>query len=50
MTQESDGRALIIYIGAITLVGLLIVFGSIISFNASGRNDEPAKISTGAKP
>jgi heme A synthase len=50
MNQESDGRALIIYIGAITLVGLLIVFGSIISFTASGRNDEAAKVSTEVKP
>ncbi|MEH7840112.1 hypothetical protein [Rhizobium aouanii] len=50
MNQGSDGQAFIIYIGAITLVGLLIVFGSIISFNASGRNGEPAKMSTEAKP
>ncbi|MGV4797393.1 hypothetical protein [Rhizobium sp. F40D2] len=50
MNQESDGRTLIIYIGAITVVELLIVCGSIISFNASGRNDEPAKILTEVKP
>ncbi|WP_222079189.1 hypothetical protein, partial [Rhizobium leguminosarum] len=50
MNQQSDGRASFIYIGAITLVGLLIVFGSMVSFNASGGNDEPAKISTKAKP
>jgi hypothetical protein len=50
MNQESDGRALIIYIGAITLVGLLIAFGSIISFKAGGRGGEPAQISTEARP
>ncbi|EJC64682.1 hypothetical protein Rleg5DRAFT_1437 [Rhizobium leguminosarum bv. viciae WSM1455] len=50
MNQESDGQAFFIYIGASTSVGLLIVFGSIISFNASGGNHEPAKISTEAKP
>ncbi len=33
MNHESDRRALVIYIGAIVLVGLLIVLGAALSWN-----------------
>ncbi|RXT29894.1 hypothetical protein B5P46_02210 [Rhizobium leguminosarum] len=50
MNLESDRRALAIYIGAIILVGLLIVLGATLSWNAGGKSDAPAQISTETNP
>lgn len=45
MHQGSDRRALIIYIGAVVVVGLLIVLGAAVSWNSSGRSGEQAQSS-----
>jgi len=50
MHQGSDRRALMIYIGAIMLVGLLIVLGAALSWSSSGRSGEQAQISREADP
>lgn len=39
-----------IYIGAIMLVGLLIVLGAALSWSSSGRSGEQAQISREADP
>lgn len=48
MNHESDRRAFVIYLGAILLVGLVIVFGATLSWNEIGRSDQPAQSSTDA--
>ncbi|MFF0952934.1 hypothetical protein ACFYE9_36515 [Rhizobium leguminosarum] len=50
MKLESDRRALVIYVGAIILVGLLIVLGATLSWNAGGKSDAPSHISTETNP
>ncbi|RWX25084.1 hypothetical protein EHI47_26700 [Rhizobium leguminosarum] len=47
--EPGSGRSALI-ISIAPSVGRAFDFGSIISFNANGRNDAPAKISTVAKP
>ncbi|MBB2695492.1 UNVERIFIED_ORG: hypothetical protein GGI66_000132 [Rhizobium esperanzae] len=50
MNHESDRRAFVIYIGAIVLVGLLIVLGATLSWNAGSRGDQSIQFSREAKP
>jgi hypothetical protein len=50
MSQQSDRRAFAIYIGAIVLVGLLIVLGATLSWNAGSRIDQSTHFSREAKP
>ncbi|WP_170960084.1 hypothetical protein [Rhizobium phaseoli] len=50
MNHESDRRAFAIYIGAIVLVGLLIVLGATLSWNANGISDHRIQFSREAKP
>ncbi|MBX4958408.1 hypothetical protein HJB56_10120 [Rhizobium lentis] len=50
MSQESDRRAFLIYIGAIVLVGLLIVLGATLSWNSTSTSDQSTLFSREANP
>ncbi|MBB5551025.1 hypothetical protein PYR71_23000 [Rhizobium sp. MC63] len=50
MNQGSDRRAFAIYIAAIVLVGLLIVLGTTLSWNAGSRSDHSIQFSREANP
>ncbi|MBX4908901.1 MULTISPECIES: hypothetical protein [Rhizobium] len=50
MSQESDRRAFMIYLGAILLVGLVIVFGATLSWNSISISGQPTQSSTEANP
>ncbi|ARQ13658.1 hypothetical protein NXC12_PE00055 (plasmid) [Rhizobium etli] len=50
MNHESDRRAFMIYLGAILLVGLVIVFGATLSWNSINIINRPTQSSTEANP
>ncbi|ANK88680.1 MULTISPECIES: hypothetical protein [Rhizobium] len=50
MNHESDRRAFMIYLGAILLVGLVIVFGATLSWNSTSRSDQSTQFSREANP